>query len=687
MNPGGTTAMFEQGLPVSYYEEISELNKEHGVFIVRHRETGKICVKKVLSIYNPAVYAALFEHPVPRTPRIYALHEENGRLTVIEEYISGDPLSSVLEICGPFSAADAAACGWMLCGILSDLHAFKPPIIHRDIKPSNVILTEDGSVVLLDMNAARLQDPAKTVDTKLLGTPGFAAPEQYGFGSSSVETDIYAVGALMDALLPETASARSPRLAEIINKCRELNPTQRYSSAAELARDLAAFLRWINAAQVHHPSDNSVPHRRKFFSHRSGGNTEYRVGIRLKNCPVCGKRQPVQTLVCPECGQRFSAAEDDVKVPGASPGRSGKRRALAIAAGSALILLGIIFITQGAAQRRRQETVPSLSPAASEAPGADTQETAVPAAGSAPAETASAETTSAETTPVETAPAEIPPEELFGSYKGETGSGLTIYPDGTAVYYHEIESYSEPDDPWTYSGGKISIVLSKLHCTVTADISSGDFSELLFASESENWDDERFRKLPSENEEYRSSALRSHDKAVTVLPDGRMEASFNGLTFTVPKQFVVFENGFNDDPNTLLLVDVDPETIHLSNLCFQYADFEEVERLSTGITFPGFAKNFLYNFYYNVGLTDIKEETIAGIRAFTAHFTGETNQGFRGVTGVESEGLIAFFCNDKEKKVLRVILSKSRESQTDNMPELEQILYGARKTEASGDWQ
>ena len=172
-----------------------------------------------------------------------------------------------------------------------------------------------------------------------------------------------------------------------------------------------------------------------------------------------------------------------------------------------------------------------------------------------------------------------------------------------------------------------------------------------------------------------------------MLPAGRMEASFNGLTFTVPKQFVMFENGYNDDPNTLLLVDVDPEKIHLSNLCFQYADFEEVERLSTGITFPGFAKNFLYNFYYNVGLTDIKEETIAGIRTFTARFTGETNQGFRGVTGVSSEGIIAFFCNDKEKKVLRVILSKSTESQTDNMPELDQILYGARKTDSSAEWQ
>ena len=83
--------MFDQELPVSYYEEISQLNKAHRVSIVRHRETGKICVKKILSVYNPAVYAALFHHPVKQTPRIYALYENQGTLTVIEEYISGVP--------------------------------------------------------------------------------------------------------------------------------------------------------------------------------------------------------------------------------------------------------------------------------------------------------------------------------------------------------------------------------------------------------------------------------------------------------------------------------------------------------------------------------------------------------------------------------------------------------------------
>lgn len=63
--------------------------------------------------------------------------------------------------------------------------SFTPPIVHRDIKPSNIILTEDGRIVLIDLNAARLDDKNRSHDTQLIGTAGFAAPEQYGFAASS----------------------------------------------------------------------------------------------------------------------------------------------------------------------------------------------------------------------------------------------------------------------------------------------------------------------------------------------------------------------------------------------------------------------------------------------------------------------------------------------------------------------
>ncbi|MCI6594068.1 MAG: hypothetical protein MSJ87_02280 [Firmicutes bacterium] len=82
--------------------------------------------------------------------------------------------------------------------------SFTPPIVHRDIKPSNIILTEDGRIVLIDLNAARLDDKNRSHDTQLIGTAGFAAPEQYGFAASSPRADLYAAGILMRVLLTGT---------------------------------------------------------------------------------------------------------------------------------------------------------------------------------------------------------------------------------------------------------------------------------------------------------------------------------------------------------------------------------------------------------------------------------------------------------------------------------------------------
>lgn len=669
--------MFDQELPVSYYEEISQLNKAHRVSIVRHRETGKICVKKILSVYNPAVYAALFHHPVKQTPRIYALYENQGTLTVIEEYISGDSLEEILEICGPLPEQETIRIAIMLCRILEELHSFTPPLIHRDIKPSNILVTEDGEIVLLDMNAAKFMNTDKAADTRLLGTPGFAAPEQFGFGSSTTATDLYAVGVLMDMLLGGRPA--TPGLQKIISKCRELDPARRYQSASDLVRDLSALLR----------ADSSVSQNDPLFSHRNGGNDDISSAFHLKRCPVCGKRLPALAEVCPDCGQKFyisgtfpkqgqetaSTAGTGTSAEGTgrnrtpakdvSPGKQQKLLPYIAAAAFVFLLAAFLFRPKTPAPAAPTETQASLTSAGASSAASETI-AAVPAS------------SAAETAPTQSAPAqsEKAPAELFGSWKGETGSGLTIDPDGTAVYYCERETYSEPDDPWVYADGKISITLSKLHCVITADTKDG-FDELFFASDSGNWDDERFAKLPQEDPEYRESALRSYDKAITVLPDGRMELAMGDLKFTLPKHYLDYQDDFSKDPDVVLLSSVNNDTQFVGGAVFQYAAFESMDILETSMLFPGFAKEFLYRFFYNVRLSDVKEETIAGTRAFTARFTGETNQGFSGVTGLPSEGIVAFFCDDARGKVIRIVLTQHSESSEDHMAEMEEIIYGA----------
>ena len=229
--------MFDSLLPISFYKEIAPLSEEHGIIFVQHIETKKVYLKKTLSVYNLDVYEQLFKHHIKNTPRLYALYQHEGLLTIIEEYISGDTLQEVINLCGPLSEAETVSYVIKLCDILIEFHSQQPVLIHRDIKPSNIILTEDERIILIDFNAARQYNSEKERDTRLIGTEGYAAPEQFGFGSSSCQTDIYAVGNLIKALIGADTDSTlriSPKLSAIINKCLEMNPKDRYPSAVHL---------------------------------------------------------------------------------------------------------------------------------------------------------------------------------------------------------------------------------------------------------------------------------------------------------------------------------------------------------------------------------------------------------------------------------------------------------------------
>ncbi len=226
---------------LSCYREIAPLSEEHGVFLVQHAESRRIFVKKVLSEYHLSVFQQLKRHPLPHTPKIEALFETDEGLIVIEEYIAGRTLAEVLAERGHLSEEETADLAGQLCVILRSLHGMEPPIIHRDIKPSNVIVNSDGAVWLLDMDASKPFDAAETRDTRLIGTVGYAAPEQYGFAASDTRTDLWSVGVLMNVMLtggfPNERTADG-RLGRIIRRCLKMDASQRYRSADELLRDL-----------------------------------------------------------------------------------------------------------------------------------------------------------------------------------------------------------------------------------------------------------------------------------------------------------------------------------------------------------------------------------------------------------------------------------------------------------------
>ena len=234
----------EQELNLSYYQQVADINAEHHIYLVQDVRTQKFYVKKLLTTYNVEVYRYLQKHPIPNTPKLILVEEDGKILTVIEEYIPGDTLEEILEQEGTLPEDQVIEITTQLCAILTDFHSCTPAIVNRDIKPSNIKISPDGVVKLLDMNAAKWSNEHAAKDTVLLGTQGYAAPEQYGFGPSSVLSDIYSVGVLMNVMLTgELPNKRvaGGQLSKLISKCVELSPSGRYQSITQLQTVLAGL--------------------------------------------------------------------------------------------------------------------------------------------------------------------------------------------------------------------------------------------------------------------------------------------------------------------------------------------------------------------------------------------------------------------------------------------------------------
>lgn len=226
-------------LTLSYYKHIATINESHQIYLVQHQSTHGIYIKKAVDIYCKPVYEHLMKQPIPSTPKIVELIDDEDKLIVIEEYISGDTLEKQLSSGRHFSDDEIHTIISKLCDILHNLHSQNPAIIHRDIKPSNIIVSESLDVYLIDFGASKQHSPenAKNKDTVLLGTKGYAAPEQYGFGASSPQTDIYALGMLINTLVNGYFSeslVENHRYSDIISKCTKLDSSQRYSNVLAL---------------------------------------------------------------------------------------------------------------------------------------------------------------------------------------------------------------------------------------------------------------------------------------------------------------------------------------------------------------------------------------------------------------------------------------------------------------------
>lgn len=206
------------------------------ISVIRHKASGQ---RFVLREYEGCsdVYSQLLHISCPHLPKIIEVGEKDGRSMIIEEFIMGDTLSFILEG-GLFKPNQAKKMLLQICKALWVLHSMGA--VHRDIKPENIMLRGDEAV-LIDFDASRIYKQDREMDTRVLGTVGYAAPEQYGISQSDERADIYALGVLLNMMLtgihPSKALA-SGKMGRIVQKCTMMNPEKRFKSVLHLMEAL-----------------------------------------------------------------------------------------------------------------------------------------------------------------------------------------------------------------------------------------------------------------------------------------------------------------------------------------------------------------------------------------------------------------------------------------------------------------
>ena len=194
----------------------------------------------------------------PHLPGIYEHFIDETHWYLVMDFIDGEPLDEYLQqmqlTCLPLK--QVLNIGLQLCDVLRYLHQLHPPVIFRDLKPANIMRTPGGRLYLIDFGIARRFKPGQAKDTTPLGSPGFAAPEQYGKAQTTTRSDIYSLGATLYFLLTGYDPANTPfhlppirslcptlpePLAELITSMLALDPADRPASITAVQHALSNY--------------------------------------------------------------------------------------------------------------------------------------------------------------------------------------------------------------------------------------------------------------------------------------------------------------------------------------------------------------------------------------------------------------------------------------------------------------
>jgi serine/threonine protein kinase len=246
------------------------------VYRAVHARLGRVVAVKIMTqaqrnprlierFHNEAQIQARLNHP--RIATLFDFIESNGMPCIVMEYVDGQTLDERIRTEGALSLETALHLFRAIVESIGYIH--QNGIVHRDIKSNNIKINSNGEVKLLDFGIAKSDaSPQLTATGDVIGTLQYLSPEQIKGGTADTRSDIWALGVLLyemvsgqvpfnattlgrlcDSIVkseyvsPLTYNPYLPKEVEaIIKRCLKKSPEARYQSAAEILKDLTAFL-------------------------------------------------------------------------------------------------------------------------------------------------------------------------------------------------------------------------------------------------------------------------------------------------------------------------------------------------------------------------------------------------------------------------------------------------------------